>query len=148
MATLFLVNFQTARSTNSFPLAISVTGHSRQDQQHCMDAVEQYARVVLQICVVAARQPFQRSEKSCKVTYCASTGTASEFQSVRISLLWHHARTGRERVAELNASKLARAVNNQVLSQPRDVGRHHCHGKQQLGDEITVAYCVNTVLGQ
>ena len=80
-------------------------------EQHRVDRIEQRALVVLQILVVAARQPLERREQRREIAEQAAAGAARELERVGIPLLRHHARAGGERVAELHEAELARAVD-------------------------------------
>ena len=68
-----------------------------------------------------------------------------EFQCVRIALLWHHARAGREALTELHEAEFARAIEDQIFSKARKVGTDKRRAKEQLGDEIPIAYRVDRV---
>ena len=64
---------------------------------------------------------------------------ARELERVGIPLLRHHARARRERVAELHEAELARAVEDQVFGEAREVRADQRAREQHLGDEVAIA---------
>ncbi len=70
------------------------SGDGGEDQHHRVGRVEQCALVVLQILVVAAREPLESGEKSGQVANDTSSGATSQFERIRVALLRHHARAG------------------------------------------------------
>ena len=115
-------------------------GDRRQHQQHRVDGVEQRALVVLQILVVAAGQSLERRQqrwrgrRACARRDPRASSSASGFRFCGIML-----DPVRERVAELHEAEFARAEEDQVLGEAREVRADHRDGEQHLGDEVAIA---------
>src|SRR6202008_131053 len=76
-----------------------------------------------------------------------STGlAANQLQRIRILLLGHQRRPGRNSIRKLYKAKLGCRVDDQVFGKPAKM--HHCdRGRaDELNHEITIAYRIDTVV--
>ncbi len=71
--------------------------------------------------------------------------TADEFQRVRVLLLRHDARPGRDGIAEFDESELGGGVDDEVFREAREVRHDERAGAGELDAEVAVAHGVEAV---
>ena len=82
--------------------------------------LEQRKTVLLLIAVIAAGQTFHQREHRNNSTDRPRALSAHELEDIRVLLLRHHARSGRNRAIEANECKLTRGKVNDVARDARE----------------------------
>ena len=76
-----------------------------------------------------------------------TTGFApGQFGDVRVLLLGHHRRAGREAVVEGDEPEFRRSPQDHFLADAAQMDAEHRTGIERVGDEVPVGHCVETVV--
>src|SRR6185369_7665047 len=116
-----------------------------QTRLHRIERIEHRFLVFLHIFVVCEWQTLQGRKQSKQITKNPACLPTHELHRIRILLLRHQTRPRRDRIAEREEPKLARSVENDVFSKPRQVDHYERARAQELDTEISIAHSVETV---
>ena len=112
---------------------------------HRVDGVEHAFLVLLQILVVSKRQALDDREHRHEVADDASRLAAHEFGDVGILLLRHHRRACAVRVVKLNEGELARAPEDNLFREPRQMHHEDGGSGEEFHDVVAVADGIEAV---
>ena len=132
----FLAHFHAADN-------LRVDGEAELDR---VDGVKDAFLVLLQILVVGERQALDRGEHGHEMADHAACLSAHELGDIRVLLLRHHRGARAVRIIELHEMELARAPEDGLLAETREMHHEDAGCAEELEDIVAVAHRIEAVV--